>query len=281
MRRILGFLEEWLERRKRVTDEVRFHLEQSEASWVTVGLSKREARRAAWRRFGKAKARRHALREAGGGLEGLMGLFNAHQVSASAWAGPIAGAFVVCALLALSPNCLLLLQSVACDVRATHQALVMGPAQGIWIGIGALALLLLAGVLKHGTSRNWMAYGAVLLCLHALVSLMAWGVTMQLWNRIRWRNDGWAVVTFIAVYGVYAAASWLQCRAWWRDLRRRCPLCLERMRLPLTDGTPDRVLLGSASTEWVCIHGHGVLQEDRWSRSFRPEQSSLERLISA
>jgi hypothetical protein len=281
MRRILSFLEEWLEKRKRVTDEVRFHIEQSEASWVTAGLSKREARRTAWRRFGKSKARRRALREAGGGVGGLVGLFHAHQVSASAWAGPICGALVVGVLLALSPNCLLLLQSVAGNGKVTHQALVMGPAQAIWIGVGALALLLSVGVLKNGTSRNWIAYGAVLLCLHALVSLMAWGVTMQLWNRIRWRNDGWAVVTFITVYGIYAAASWLQCRTWWRDLRRRCPLCLERMRLPLTEGTPDRVLLGSSSTEWVCIHGHGVLRENRWSRSFRPEQSSLERLISA
>ena len=35
----------------------------------------------------------------------------------------------------------------------------------------------------------------------------------------------------------------MQCRWWWRDLFRRCPICLEGLRLPLAEGTADRVLL--------------------------------------
>ncbi len=91
MRRIFGFLREWLERRKRVTDEIRFHLEQAQMRWVDRGLSNRRAHRAAWRDFGKARAQRRALREAGGGVAGLVALFHAHQVSASALATPAFG----------------------------------------------------------------------------------------------------------------------------------------------------------------------------------------------
>jgi hypothetical protein len=41
------------------------------------------------------------------------------------------------------------------------------------------------------------------------------------------------------------------------------------------------VLLSPLFTESVCIHGHGVLVENRWSRRFRPEESPLERLVRA
>ena len=281
MRRIAGFLREWLERRKRVTDETQFHLEQAEMTWIARGLSNRRAHRAAWRDFGKARAQRLALREAGGDLAGLVALFHAHQVSASAWLWPFLGASVVATLILISPDCLTLVQSLVGHGRVMRQTPVMGPAQAIWTCIVVLSLLATTDFLSHIPSKTWLTYGAMTLGLHGLVSMMAWGVGMQFWNQIRWRNDGWAVSVFIVVFGVYAAVSWLQYQAWWRDLRRRCPVCLERLRLPLTEGTLDRVLLGSSSTEWVCIHGHGVLTESRWLRSFRPEDSSLERLISA
>jgi hypothetical protein len=182
-------------------------------------------------------------------------------------------------VILVSPDCLTLFQALVGHVRAERPTPLMGPAQAIWTCIGVLSLLISTDSLKHVASRTWLAYGAIILSLHGLASMMAWGVAMQFWSQIRWRNDGWAVSVFVVVFGVYSAVSWLQYRAWWRDLRRRCPVCLERLRLPLTEGTPDRVLLGSSSTEWVCIHGHGVLKENRWSRSFRPEESPLEQLI--
>lgn len=78
---------------------------------------------------------------------------------------------------------------------------------------------------------------------------------------------------------VYTGAVMMQCRWWWRDLFRRCPICLEGLRLPLAEGTADRVLLSPISTESVCIHGHGVLLENCWLRSFRRQDSHWEQLI--
>jgi hypothetical protein len=59
------------------------------------------------------------------------------------------------------------------------------------------------------------------------------------------------------------------------DQRRRCPVCLHRLSLPVSMGTYSSPLLDPASTELLCDQGHGVLTvpgtetsasaEERWT----------------
>jgi hypothetical protein len=282
MRGILGLLHEWLAIRTRVNEEFRFHLEQSEADWRALALSRPEARRASRRRFGGKQNRRQALCELGGDLAGLVALFHAHQLSASAWVRPLAVVAAAALLLAVSPDFRAVLEGIGGQAQTVMPSIpVMGPAKALWACIGFVMSLLLTARFKTRLTAYWFAYGLVLLGLHALASMFAWGVGMQGWSRVHWRTDGTALLAFIALLFVYVGAAAMHCRSWWRDLHRRCPVCLERLRLPLTDGAADRVLLSPISTEWVCIHGHGVLVENRWSRRFRRQESPWEQLIRA
>lgn len=83
-------------------------------------------------------------------------------------------------------------------------------------------------------------------------------------------------VTIAFLFIAWMGVAVMQVRHWWTDLRSRCPLCLERMVLPLTEGAEGSMVLRPAVTESICTHGHGVLVESRWDRTFRPEESPLE-----
>jgi hypothetical protein len=157
-----------------------------------------------------------------------------------------------------------------------RQAIVMGPAKAVWGFISFCSLLFVA---TFKSSRRWLSYGLAVACLHSLASLIIWALAIQLWSRIAWSTDGTALLGFLALSMAYLGVVALQCHLWWRDLRRRCPLCLDSLLLTLTKGTADCYLLNSVTTESVCAHGHGVLVENRWSCGFRPERSSLQRLV--
>jgi hypothetical protein len=43
------------------------------------------------------------------------------------------------------------------------------------------------------------------------------------------------------------------------DQRRRCPVCLRRLTLPISIGSWGKPLMDPVSTELVCEHGHGTL----------------------
>lgn len=145
--------------------------------------------------------------------------------------------------------------------------LEMSPAWTAWVIIALYGVFFVLTHTRRTLRGRWLLYGSALFCLHALTSLAGWALAMQLWNRIKWPNA--AALAFpmliLACWGVAA----LQCRSCWNDLRRRCPICLDRLLLPLTDGTADRVLLDPAVMESVCPYGHGALLESRWTRRFR------------
>ena len=54
----------------------------------------------------------------------------------------------------------------------------------------------------------------------------------------------------------------MQCRRWWRELKRRCPICLEVLRLPMTEGAADRVLLSPLCIESVTVDQVNVAVEE-------------------
>jgi hypothetical protein len=48
---------------------------------------------------------------------------------------------------------------------------------------------------------------------------------------------------------------------WWSliDQRLRCPVCLQRLRMPVRLGTLGSILFDLPATEYICTHGHGTL----------------------
>jgi hypothetical protein len=157
------------------------------------------------------------------------------------------------------------------------------PAQSAWLVIAGYGALLLFGyAFQFEASRRllwqWLLYGTAVGALHSAASLAVWAFTVQTWNQTLFTAAPGLVraLLFAAYLGVVA----IQCRYWWIDLRARCPICFERMVLPLTEGAAESMIFKPAVTESVCAHGHGVLVESRWSRSFRPEESPLQSLAN-
>lgn len=354
MRRIAGALREWLQLRRRLHEERRFHLENAAAEFRGLGMSTRAARRLARSRFGGRHHLRAGLRELGGDLSGLAHLLHAYRVPASAWLQPALLLAVAGLILFVSPAPRDIIEgligsplsaqdrraviftgagwtpaerivtpadfatlrtlrtlraveryqaiyvraqaargatlaSIRSEIRAragSHRLwtgwlfaetqIVTGPAQIVWILLWFhVAFSLCQGVPSRGGGR-WLLYGFLVAFLHSLASLMVWALTIQIW---KWPVGNAGGVVFALVFLAYMLLSAMQCRWWRRDLNQRCPVCLDRLVMPLTEGTAERVLLESAITESVCARGHGVLVESRWSRRFRPQQSPLSGLV--
>jgi hypothetical protein len=157
--------------------------------------------------------------------------------------------------------------------------IMTGPAQVVWVLAWFYVVFsLYQGLPSRGKDR-WLLYGLVVALMHTLVSLMAWALAMQLWKWAPSSAGGLAGLIFSLLFIAYMLSVAIQCRHWRSDLNQRCPMCLDRLVLPLTEGKADRVLLESAITESVCVYGHGVLVESRWSRRFRPQESPLRGLV--
>jgi hypothetical protein len=153
----------------------------------------------------------------------------------------------------------------------------MGPAWAMWSLIAVYAAWHAVWRLRACPDRcswRWLFYGSAVTGLHAIASVAAWA-----WlNEVSFAGRGSALTYFVWVL-VFAGLAGMQCRYCWGDLQRRCPVCLDRLLLPLTEGTTESVLLRPAVTETVCAHGHGVLVESRWLLRFRPQESPLNAVV--
>jgi hypothetical protein len=339
---------EWLQRRARLRDERRFHLDCAAAELRDRGFTAREARRAARRRYGR-QSFRAAARELGCDFAGLVDLIRRHRMPASPWLQPVALASVIIFIFLVSPQPRELANSVFIRVQragmpgailtvdigsrwfggditgrdfealqsmtaltrveryhgsyawgqaapgATLQAIVSearrqtgnaklaaefvlphwklraNPAQSIWLFMVGYCAFLLFGTLRWRLWR-WLLYAAGSIALHAAASLAIAACTVQIRNVMPW------AITFLFI--AWMGVAVMQVRYWWSDLRSRCPVCFERMVLPLTEGAEGSMILRPAVTESICTHGHGVLVESRWSRTFRPEESPIESLTN-
>lgn len=339
--RVTAALREWLEVRRRVREEFRFHLDRAAQDLRELGLTARTARRKVRARMGGRRYRGVALRELGGDAKGLIQLLRAHRVGASLLMQPLALALAGALFLAASPaprdiltslartpavpgdqevvflsahgpypwglssgeldalasmrsvsalkpyrrlyargrvNAGVTIDAVQAEARARTghrriwaQALTrphsvpMEPIGLIWSLLamyGAICALLRGERWRGGLSL----YAAAVTGLHALVSSIAWGFANEVMAR---RSQPESALAFALLLLAFAGAAAMQCRYAWGGLCRRCPICLDRLVLPLTEGRPDRVLLDSVVTESLCAHGHGVMVASRWSRSFR------------
>jgi hypothetical protein len=151
--------------------------------------------------------------------------------------------------------------------------IVTGPAKVVWLLMSFYIVLALRGCMHFRDQGVWFGYGLVVALLHAAASVTAWAFAIQIWNRAPLSTAGTTGVIFSLLLATYLLIAVVQYRYWWTDLRQRCPVCLDRLLLPVTEGAASRVLLGSAITQSVCAHGHGVLVESRWSRRFRPQEA--------
>jgi hypothetical protein len=63
------------------------------------------------------------------------------------------------------------------------------------------------------------------------------------------------MVWFLLCVGVLYLAIW--------DQRRRCRVCLRRLRMPVETGSWSRMLqFGRPRIEYICPYGHGTLREE-------------------
>jgi hypothetical protein len=145
------------------------------------------------------------------------------------------------------------------------------PAKVVWLLIALYgAFVLYTRARRHVTPR-WLLYAISLACLHSLASILAWALAIQIWNRASWQTPASAGLSFSLLAVTYLLVAAAQCGYWWRDLRYRCPICLDRLLLSWTQGDTGRILFSAAVTESICAHGHGVLIESHWSHDFRRE----------
>jgi hypothetical protein len=133
----------------------------------------------------------------------------------------------------------------------------------VLIGFGGLPL-------RRSNWRYWSFLGGKILAV-AVVLPLAWiegGHALRAaihQNELRALLGGLAfTVAFIAAFG--CALAWT-----FADQRRRCPICLHLLTLPVTFGSWSSVL-DAVTTEFVCEDGHGTLTvpetetapPDRW-----------------
>jgi hypothetical protein len=115
----------------------------------------------------------------------------------------------------------------------------------------------------------------------ALLALLNW-LRSPFWHPFSLAHSlAWLTVLFLAAVEwpanpvalllPYLVASFVALRCCWLDQRERCPVCQERLGLPVRIGVGPRGPFEPAGTEFLCPHGHGALfttreaePESRW-----------------
>jgi hypothetical protein len=97
---------------------------------------------------------------------------------------------------------------------------------------------------------------------------------METASVFRQRLEGGVRLEFAGVLSALVFLPVCACAIWWSfaDQRRRCPVCLQQLGMPVTMGSWASVL-DPATTELVCDSGHGSLcvpestegAPDRWT----------------
>ena len=146
----------------------------------------------------------------------------------------------------------------------------------LYVAGGGLAFSLILLALYTGVAAlvakprpHWRYWAFLMVKTSAvmLVFAVAW-VEIAAWRAASpTRLDGPALSligdwTFLLVY---VGAVWQSLR----DQRRRCPVCLNRLSVPVSIGSWSSPLMNPASTELLCLEGHGTL--------FIPETQSSDR----
>jgi hypothetical protein len=135
--------------------------------------------------------------------------------------------------------------------------------------VGAVLVLLCGRLLGHSGWKYWMFLAGKLLMISVLVP-MVWiegGGALRAHIAPGTPRVALATAFTLVFFGAFGC-----CVIWaFADQRRRCPVCLGRLALPVTFGSWASVF-NPATTEMVCDEGHGSLcvaeneisGDDRW-----------------
>lgn len=243
----------WLERRRRVSEELRFHANLLEEEFIALGCDRIAARELAIRRLGSVrKHRQRAYKELGATVRDLMAGF-AEERTGPGWL----------TLIALALLCLLLQALILPDV-------VMVVSYAIWAV--ALLCLLPAEALRWAQNMgHWRyhVYSVLSLIATALVGNIMWTCLMIFWRLPLWPTQGWSLSIFSVEIIAYLLGCCALFRVWASNRTERCRRCACKLRLPDQRGRFDSLLIEAKARSTVCIHGHGTLIADYWRNDWR------------
>lgn len=142
-----------------------------------------------------------------------------------------------------------------------------------WILFGIVVggvLVSRGGPLPAGRGWRYRSFLALKTVLAVAIPALLW---MEAAAVLREQMEGGVRVLLTGVLPALAFLPVCACAIWWSfaDQRRRCPVCLQRLSMPVTMGSWASVL-DPATTEMVCDLGHGSLcvpdstegAPDRW-----------------
>ncbi len=272
----------WWKRRRRFAEEWRFHLEMAASDFEQMGLSPREARQTAKRGLGSRRThRRAALREMAADFRGLARSFPTNRWKRGALAVPAAVLLITVLALVLDPARTRAIESLQGllpfgSPPAVERFVPLTPSGIAPAGLAAITLwtFLMMGVAaiaaRLADQNKWRlcVYAASTLLSMALLGGVCWVVALQFLLSEPWASDilqGAVLVIFVAAYLWTTYAAW---RFWWRDVKRRCPLCLRVLGMPEVRGHEHNFLLDPREVESICFNGHGAVTESRWTCRF-------------
>jgi hypothetical protein len=162
------------------------------------------------------------------------------------------------------------LRTIAGERRGSHwngalvelTQLVSVPGQARQFFLYLAAAVALAGMFfwRFGSGRHSWRAGIYLLTKIAAVLAVLLAAWLELlspftlnrygaYGPLLWWASGWLYAMFGVFLAVWAVA----------DQRRRCPVCLRRLTMPVTIGSWSSSILDPVSTELICGRGHGSL----------------------
>jgi len=272
----------WWQRRRRFSEEWRFHQQMTRSEFESLGLTPMEARRYAARRVGRRSThRRAAMRAIGGDARGLIELLPLRSLRRSPALVPCLLAIAALLALACNPYRSQVLASICGALPlsspvATERLIPLTPAGSVPIGFASVTLQIfgLAGLARiamrhrHGVPWRQSVYAIGMLLEIASVGMVAWATSLQLLLAWRWGSDGVQGFTLLLFLVAYAWAAWWAWQTWSRDMERRCPVCLRLPGMPEARGKALDVLIEPREVESICLQGHGLAIESRWSNRF-------------
>ncbi len=132
----------------------------------------------------------------------------------------------------------------------------------VTLGLGCLQIMSLSRLVAPARLKGSVVlrYYAFLLSKSALALLAAAAVWVVLTESSGFGGPRWLAAgvqpTATLVFLMLCAAM-----IWWSlvDQRLRCPVCFQRLRMPVTLGRLGSILFDLPATEYICTHGHGTL----------------------
>jgi len=125
-------------------------------------------------------------------------------------------------------------------------ALILGAA---FLPFGPLSLRAMSGLPFSQASHYWWFFFGKTALLMTLLTAVWLEMTQGLSDPVAGFLSSWLFFLVCSFAAIFMLA----------DQRRRCPVCLYRLTLPVSMGTLSRPLLDPASTELLCDRGHGML----------------------